>query len=44
MAAQKVPFPPTPASAAITESKASKKRAALYARVSAGDQHPETQL
>lgn len=40
MAAPKVPPPATPASTAITESKA----AALYARVSTGDQHPETQL
>ena len=44
MADPKVPLPTTPASTAITEAKISKKRAVLYARVSTGDQHPETQL
>ena len=44
MAQQKVPLPPTPASSVVTESKISKRRAALYARVSTGDQHFETQL
>jgi DNA invertase Pin-like site-specific DNA recombinase len=45
MADQKVSPPAIPASTGITESTLSKKkRAALYARVSTGDQHPETQL
>jgi len=44
MANENVPLAASLASTAITESKTSKKRAVLYARVSTGDQHPETQL
>ena len=44
MAEQKVPPPAIPTTAEIKESKLRKKRAVLYARVSTGDQHPETQL
>ena len=43
MADQKLSLPAIPASAEITQSKPLKKRAALYARVSTGDQHLETQ-
>ena len=44
MADQKLSLPAFPASGEITESKLLKERAVLYARVSTGDQHPETQL
>jgi DNA invertase Pin-like site-specific DNA recombinase len=44
MADHKLSPPGIPAEAEIKESKVSKKRAVLYARVSMGDQHPETQL
>lgn len=44
MADPKVSPSTTPASTGTTESKPSKKKAVLYARVSTGDQHPETQL
>jgi DNA invertase Pin-like site-specific DNA recombinase len=44
MADQKLSPSTIPAKVAINESKLLKKRAVLYARVSTGDQHPETQL
>ena len=44
MAEQKLPPSAIPAKVEISESKLPKKRAVLYARVSTGDQHPETQL
>jgi DNA invertase Pin-like site-specific DNA recombinase len=44
VAEQKVSPPAIPTTAEIKESKPLKKRAVLYARVSTGDQHPETQL
>ena len=44
MARQKLSPSAIPAKVEINESKLPKKRAVLYARVSTGDQHPETQL
>jgi DNA invertase Pin-like site-specific DNA recombinase len=44
MADPKVALSAIPASAEITAPRLPKKRAVLYARVSTGDQHPETQL
>ena len=44
MADQKLSSSAIHAKAEINESKLPKKRAVLYARVSTGDQHPETQL
>lgn len=44
MADHKLSPPEIPTEAEIEESKLPKKRAALYARVSTGDQHLETQL
>src|SRR5215470_8476575 len=44
MADQKVSPSVISAKAELTERKPPKKRAVLYARVSTGDQHPETQL
>jgi len=44
MAEQKVSPSAHPIEVEIKESKLPKKRAVLYARVSTGDQHPETQL
>jgi len=44
MADQKLTPSAIPATVGIKEAKLMKKRAAVYARVSTGDQHPETQL
>jgi DNA invertase Pin-like site-specific DNA recombinase len=44
MAVRTVPPSALPIEVEIKESKPPKKRAVLYARVSTGDQHPETQL
>jgi DNA invertase Pin-like site-specific DNA recombinase len=44
MAGTKLSPSEIPAKVEINESKLPKKRAVLYARVSTGDQHPETQL
>jgi predicted site-specific integrase-resolvase len=44
MATQTLPPTALPSKVEIQQSKVLKKRAALYARVSTGDQHPETQL